>query len=97
VRISKKKGNQGMFNFGNGKTLIDLIPDGLSHTATSSSSPSRSIDYGKSRRDRRVVVKRRKPLRQMRCSQMLNADPFRAKVIHSRTVTLDKLPGHNLW
>jgi len=50
----------------------------------------------KSRRDRRVVVKRGKPLREMRCFQMLNGDRFRAKVINSRTVTLDKLPGGNL-
>ena len=33
----------------------------------------------------------------MRCFQMLNGDRFRAKVIDSRTVTLDKLPGDNLW
>ena len=49
-----------MFNFGNGKTLIDLIPDGLSHTATSfvESLKINSITE-KSRRDRRIVVKRR--------------------------------------
>jgi hypothetical protein len=28
---------------------------------------------------------------------MLNGDSFRAKIIDSRTVTLDKLPGDNLW
>jgi len=32
-----------------------------------------------------------------RCFQMLNGDRFRAKVSDSRTVTLDKLPGDNLW
>jgi len=32
-----------------------------------------------------------------RCFQMLNGERFRAKVIDSRTVTLDKLPGDNLW
>jgi tRNA A-37 threonylcarbamoyl transferase component Bud32 len=32
-----------------------------------------------------------------RCFQMLNGDRFRATVIDSRTVTLDKLPGDNLW
>jgi hypothetical protein len=32
-----------------------------------------------------------------RCFQMLNGDRFRAKVRDSRTVTLDKLPGDNLW
>jgi hypothetical protein len=32
-----------------------------------------------------------------RCFQMLNGDRFRAKVRDSRTVTLDKLPGENLW
>lgn len=49
-----------MFNFGNGKTLIDLIPDGLSHTATSfvESLKINSITE-KSRSDRRVSVKRR--------------------------------------
>jgi hypothetical protein len=35
LRISTEEGNKGMFNFGNGKTLIDLIPDDLSHAATS--------------------------------------------------------------
>ena len=121
-------GGQGMFNFGNGKTLIDLIPNGLSHTATSfvESLKINSIAE-KSRRDRRVVVKRRNlygeraaalinfyfraagiPIRyvshvrewrrwEMRCFQMLNGDRFHAKVINSRTVTLDKLPGDNLW
>jgi len=117
-----------MFNFGNGKTLIDLIPDGLSHAATSfvESLKINSITE-KSRRHRRIVVKRRNlygeraaalinfyfraagiPIRyvsnvrewrrwEMRCFQMLNGDRFRAKVINSRTVTLDKLPGDNLW
>jgi hypothetical protein len=117
-----------MFNFGNGKTLIDLIPDGLSHTATSfvESLKINSITE-KSRRDCRVVVKRRNlygeraaalinfyfraaaiPIRyvsnvrewrrwEARCFQMLNGDRFRAKVINGRTVTLDKLPGDNLW
>jgi hypothetical protein len=49
-----------MFNFGNGKTLIDLIPDGLSHTATSfvESLKINSITE-KLRRNCRVVVKRR--------------------------------------
>src|SRR5437870_13511960 len=49
-----------MFNFGNGKTLIDLIPDGLSHAATSfvESLKINSIAE-KSRRDRRIVIKRR--------------------------------------
>jgi hypothetical protein len=32
-----------------------------------------------------------------RCFQMLNGDRFRATVTDSRTVTLDKLPGDNLW
>lgn len=32
-----------------------------------------------------------------RCFQMLNGDRFRAIVTDSRTVTLDKLPGNNLW
>ena len=32
-----------------------------------------------------------------RCFQMLNGDRFRAKVRDSRTLTLDKLPGDNLW
>ena len=32
-----------------------------------------------------------------RCFQMLNRDRFRAKVTAGRTVTLDKLPGDNLW
>jgi tRNA A-37 threonylcarbamoyl transferase component Bud32 len=32
-----------------------------------------------------------------RCFQMLNGDYFRAKVTDGRTVTLDKLPGDNLW
>ena len=32
-----------------------------------------------------------------RCFQMLNGDRFRATVTDSRTVTLDKLPGNNLW
>jgi hypothetical protein len=32
-----------------------------------------------------------------RCFQMLNGDRFRAKVTDGRTVTLDKLPGDNLW
>ena len=87
-----------MFNFGNGKTLIDLIPDDLSHAATSfvESLKINSITE-KSRRDSSVLVKSRNPLRAMRCIQMLNGHRFRAKVINSRTVTLDKSPGHNLW
>src|SRR5437773_10033635 len=117
-----------MFNFGNNKTLIDLIPNCLSHTATSvvESLKINSIAE-KSRRDRRVVVKRRNlygeraaalinfyfraagiPIRyvsnvrewrrwEARCFQMLNGDRFRAKVSDSRTLTLDKLPGDNLW
>ena len=117
-----------MLNLGNGKSLIDLIPDGLSHTATSfvESLKINSITE-KSRGARRVVVKRRNlygeraaglinfyfraagiPIRYLsnvrewrrweaRCFQMLNGDRFRARVINSRTVTLDKLPGDNLW
>src|SRR4030095_5989449 len=120
--------SQGVFNFGNGKTVIYLIPDGLSHAVTSvvESLKINSIAE-KSRRDRRVVVKRRNlygertaalinfyfraagiSIRyvsnvrewrrwEARCFQMLNGDRFRAKVIDSRTVTLDKLPGDNLW
>jgi hypothetical protein len=67
LRISTEEGNKGMFNFGNGKTLIDFIPDDLSHAATSfvESLKINSITE-KSRRDRRVLVKRRKPLREMR-------------------------------
>jgi hypothetical protein len=34
---------------------------------------------------------------EVRCFQMLNGDRFRAKVTDGRTVTLDKLPGDNLW
>jgi hypothetical protein len=118
-----------MFNFGNGKTLIErLVPDGLSHTATSfvESLKINSIKE-KSRGRRRVVVKRRNRYGERaaglinfyfraagisiryvsdvrewrrweaRCFQMLNGEHFRAKVIDSRTVTLDKLPGDNLW
>ena len=32
-----------------------------------------------------------------RCFQMFNGDRFRATVTDNRTVTLDKLPGDNLW
>ncbi len=117
-----------MFNFGNGKTLIAVIPDRLSHSATSfvESLKINSITE-KSRGARRVVVKQRNlygeraaglinfyfraagiPIRyvnQVRewrrwetlCFQMLNGDGFRANVTDSRTVTLDKLPGENLW
>jgi hypothetical protein len=118
-----------MFDFRNGKPLMDrLIPDGLSHAATSfvESLKINSITE-KVRRDRRVVIKRRNvygeraadlinfyfraadiPIRYLsdlrewrrweaRCFQMLNGDRFRAKVTDSRTVTLDKLPGDNLW
>jgi hypothetical protein len=31
------------------------------------------------------------------CFQMLNGDRFQAKIIDSRTVCLDKLPGQSLW
>jgi hypothetical protein len=50
-----------MFDFRNGKPLMDrLIPDGLSHAATSFVRISQNqFDYGKVRRDRRVVSKRR--------------------------------------
>ena len=117
-----------MFNFGNGKSLIELIPGGLSHTATSfvESLKINSITE-ESRGARRVVVKRRNlygeraaalinfyfraakiPIRyvnqvrewrrwETRCFQMLNGDGFRANVTDNRTVTLDKLPGDNLW
>jgi len=118
-----------MFDFTNGKPLMDrLIPEGLSHAATSfvESLKINSITE-KARRDRRVVIKRRNtygeraaglinfyfraagiPIRYLsdvrewrrweaRCFQMLNGDRFRAKVTDSRTVTLDKLPGDNLW
>jgi hypothetical protein len=120
---------RAMFDFRNGKPLLDrLIPDGLSHAATSfvESLKINSITE-KVRRDRRVVIKRRNvygeraadlinfyfraagiPIRYLsdvrewrrweaRCFQMLNGDRFRAKVRDSRTVTLDKLPGDNLW
>lgn len=115
-----------MFDFINGKTR--LVPEGLSHAATSfvESLKINSITE-KSRRHRPVVVKRRNlygeraaalinfyfraagiPVRyvsnvrewrkwEARCFQMLNGDLFRAKVANSRTVTLDKLPGDNLW
>jgi hypothetical protein len=115
-----------MFDFINGKTR--LLPEGLSHAATSfvESLKINSITE-KSRRHRPVVVKRRNlygeraaalinfyfraagiPVRyvsnvrewrrwEARCFQMLNGDRFRAKVANSRTVTLDKLPGDNLW
>jgi tRNA A-37 threonylcarbamoyl transferase component Bud32 len=118
-----------MFDFRNGNPLIDrLIPDGLSHAATSfvESLKINSITE-KVRRDRRVVIKRRNvygeraadlinfyfsaagiQIRYLsdvrewrrweaRCFQTLNGDRFRAKVRDSRTVTLDKLPGDNLW
>ena len=117
-----------MFDFRNGKPLMDrLIPDGLSHAATSfvESLKINSITE-KVRRDRRVVIKRRNvygergdlinfyfraagiPIRYLsevrewrrweaRCSQMFNGDRFRATVTDNRTVTLDKLPGDNLW
>src|SRR5205809_1414583 len=124
------KGKPGqMFDFRNGKPLMDLlIPEGLSHAATSfvESLKINSITE-KARRDRRVVIKRRNvygvraadlinfyfraagiPIRYLsdvrewrrweaRCFQMLNGDRFRAKVRDSRTLTLDKLPGDNLW
>ena len=115
-----------MFDFINGKTR--LVPEGLSHTATSfvESLKINSIT-DKSRSDRGLIVKRRNlygeraaalinfyfraaaiPLRyvsnvrewrrwEVRCFQMLNGDRFCAKVANSRTVTLDKLPGDNLW
>jgi tRNA A-37 threonylcarbamoyl transferase component Bud32 len=105
-----------------------LVPEGLSHAATSfvESLKINSITE-KARRDRRVVIKRRNvygeraaalinfyfraagiPIRyvsdvrewrrwEARCFQMLNRDGFRARVTDSRTVTLDKLPGDNLW
>jgi hypothetical protein len=118
-----------LFDFRNGKPLMDrLIPDGLSHAATSfvESLKINSITE-KVRRDRGVVIKRRNvygeraadlinfyfraaglPIRYLsdvrewrrweaRCFQMLNGDRFRAKVTDGRTVTLDKLPGDNLW
>ena len=117
-----------MFDFRNGKPLMDrLIPDGLSHAATSfvESLKINSITE-KVRRDRRVVIKRRNvygergdlinfyfraagiPIRYLsevrewrrweaRCFQMFNGDRFRATVTDNRTVTLDKLPGDNLW
>jgi hypothetical protein len=118
-----------MFDFRNGKPLMDLlVPEGLSHAATSfvESLKINSITE-KVRRNRRVVIKRRNvygvpaadlinfyfraagiPIRYLsdvrewrrweaRCFQMLNGDRFRAKVRDSRTVTLDKLPGDNLW
>lgn len=105
-----------------------LVPEGLSHAATSfvESLKINSITE-KARRNRRVVIKRRNvygepaadlinfyfraagiPIRYLsdvrewrrweaHCFQMLNGDRFRAKVTDSRTVTLDKLPGENLW
>jgi hypothetical protein len=105
-----------------------LIPDGLSHAATSfvESLKINSITE-RVRRDPRVVIKRRNaygeraadlinfyfraaglPIRYLsnvrewrrweaRCFQMLNGDRFRATVTDNRTVTLDKLPGDNLW
>jgi hypothetical protein len=118
-----------VFDFRNGKPLMDcLIPDGLSHAATSFVE-SLKIDSitEKARRDRRVVIKRRNvygeraadlinfyfraaglPIRYLsdvrewrrweaRCFQMFNGDRFRATVTDNRTVTLDKLPGDNLW
>ncbi len=118
-----------MFDFRNGKPLMDrLIPDGLSHAATSfvESLKINSITE-KVRRDRQVVIKRRNvygergadlinfyfraagiPIRYLRdvrewrrwearCFQMFNGDRFRATVTNNRTVTLDKLPGDNLW
>src|SRR5213596_593543 len=118
-----------MFDLRNGIPLIDrLIPEGLSHAATSfvESLKINSITE-RARRDRRVVVKRRNvygqraadlinfyfraagiPIRYLsdvrewrrweaRCFQMLNSDCFRATVTDNRTVTLDKLPGNNLW
>jgi hypothetical protein len=118
-----------LFDFRNGKPLKDLlIPEGLSHAATSfvESLKINSITE-EARRNRRVVIKRRNvygvraadlinfyfraagiPIRYLsdvrewrrweaRCFQMLNGDRFRAKVRDSRTVTLDKLPGDNLW
>jgi len=118
-----------MFDFRNGKPPKDLlIPEGLSHAATSfvESLKINSIRE-KVRRDRRVVIKRRNvygeraadlinfyfraadiPIRYLsdlrewrrweaRCFQMFNGDRFHAKVRDSRTVTLDKLPGDNLW
>jgi hypothetical protein len=118
-----------MFDFRNGKPLKDLlIPEGLSHAATSfvESLKINSITE-KARRNRRVVIKRRNvygvraadlinfyfraagiPIRYLsdvqewrrweaRCFQMLNGDRFCAKVRDSRTLTLDKLPGDNLW
>jgi tRNA A-37 threonylcarbamoyl transferase component Bud32 len=118
-----------MFDFRNGKPLMDrLIPDGLSHAATSfvESLKINSITE-KTLRNRHVVIKRRNvygeraaglinfyfgaadiPIRYLsdvrewrqweaRCFHMLNGDRFRATVTDSRTVTLDKLPGNNLW
>src|SRR6266550_2648918 len=118
-----------MFDFRNGKSLMDLlVPKGLAHAATSfvESLKINSITE-KARRNRRVVIKRRNvygergaalinfyfraadiPIRYLsnarewrrweaRCFQMLNGDRFRAKVRGSRTITLDKLPGDNLW
>jgi hypothetical protein len=117
-----------MFDFTNGKSLLDLIPDTLSHTATSfvESLKINSIAE-KSRGHRRIIVKRRNlygeraaalinfyfraariPIRyvnqvrewrrwESRCFRMLNGERFHAKVTDSRTVTLDKLPGDNLW
>jgi hypothetical protein len=118
-----------MFDFRNGKPLKDLlVPEGLSHAATSfvESLKINSITE-KSRRNRRVVIKNRNvygeraadlinfyfraaglPIRYLsdvrewrrweaRCFQMFNGDRFRATVTDNRTVTLDKLPGDNLW
>src|ERR1700736_4356713 len=34
---------------------------------------------------------------EVKCFQMLNGDRFRASVRDPRTVTMDKLPGKNLW
>jgi hypothetical protein len=118
-----------MFAFRNGKPLKDLlVPEGLSHAATSfvESLKINSITE-KARRHRRVVIKRRNvygvraadlinfyfrvaglPIRYLsdvrewrrweaRCFQMFNGDRFSATVTDNRTVTLDKLPGDNLW
>src|SRR5204862_3113461 len=128
-RTQQSREARAMFDFRNGKPLMDfLVPEGLSHAATSfvESLKINSITE-KAGRNRRVVIKRRNvygeraaslinfyfraagiPIRyvssvrewrrwEARCFQMLNGDCFRAKVANSRTVTLHKLPGDNLW
>ncbi len=87
-----------MFDFRNGKSLMDLlVPKGLAHAATSfvESLKINSITE-KARRNRRVVIKRRNVYGE-RGAALINFYFRAADIPISRTITLDKLPGDNLW